>query len=133
MLSTHAKKVDVAVNETCRIITGCLKLTNTNKLYTLCGIAPPEIRRQVTAEEERKKCNSNGRHPLYGYIPRNNKTQFSTQHYRDPAIESRWTYIEIMKWKDRCKTDDPIRTRTSESLRPGRDLKYGLWKTLNTT
>jgi len=98
MLLTHAKKVDVAVNETCRIITGCLKPTNTNKLYTLCGIggiAPPEIRRQVTAEEERKKCNSNGRHPLYGYIPRNNKAQFSTQHYRDPAIESRWMYIEM--------------------------------------
>jgi len=41
--STRAKKVDVAVNETCRIITGCLKPTNNNKLYILSGIAPPEI------------------------------------------------------------------------------------------
>jgi len=54
MSYTHAKKVDVAVNETYRIITGCLKPTNTNKLYTLCGIAPPEIRRQVQPKKKEK-------------------------------------------------------------------------------
>jgi len=73
MSSTHAEKVDVAVNETYRIISGCLKPTNTNKFYILCGIAPPEIRGQVKVEEERKKCDSDGKHPLHGYISRNNR------------------------------------------------------------
>jgi len=27
--------------------------------------------------------------------------------------------------------DDPLWTRASESRPPGKDLKYGLWKTLN--
>ena len=38
--STHAKKLDATLNETCRMITGCLKPTNTNSLPVLAGIAP---------------------------------------------------------------------------------------------
>ena len=34
--STHAKKLDVTLNETCRMITGSLKLTNTN----VCPYSP---------------------------------------------------------------------------------------------
>lgn len=132
MSSTHAKKVDVAVNETCRIITGCLKPTNTNKLYTLCGIAPPEIRRQVIAEEERKKCNSDEKHLLYGYKPQNNrlKSRHSFLHRTTGTLQSK-TDERILRWKDRCKADEPIWTRATENLPPGRNLKYGLWKTLN--
>ena len=33
--STHAKKLDAKLNETCRMITGCLKPTNTNSLPVL--------------------------------------------------------------------------------------------------
>ena len=40
--STHAKKLDPALNESCRCITGCLKPTNTNDLYILPDIAPSE-------------------------------------------------------------------------------------------
>ncbi|KAJ8351061.1 hypothetical protein AAFF_G00157240 [Aldrovandia affinis] len=36
--STHAKKLDPALNESCRCITGCLKPTNTNNLYILAGV-----------------------------------------------------------------------------------------------
>jgi len=129
MSSAHAKKVNVAANETRRITTGCLKPTNTNKLYALCGIAPSEIR-QVTNEEERKKCNSNGRHPLYGYIPRNNRLKSSFLLSTTGTLQSK-AHERILKWKDRCKTDDPIWTEASESLPPGRNLKYGLWKILN--
>ena len=42
--STHAKKVDATLNETCRMITGCLKPTNTNRMP---GIAPSGERWQV--------------------------------------------------------------------------------------
>lgn len=33
--STHTQKIDIALNETFRLITGCLKNTPVNKLYTL--------------------------------------------------------------------------------------------------
>ncbi|KAK9744190.1 hypothetical protein QE152_g7997 [Popillia japonica] len=40
--SAHAKHVDVAINETARIVTGCLKPTPVNSLNPVIGAAPPE-------------------------------------------------------------------------------------------
>ncbi|KAI5730963.1 hypothetical protein M8J77_002695 [Diaphorina citri] len=48
--SAHCKQVNTAINEFCRIITGCLKPTPLDKLHPLAGIAPPDIRRKVAAE-----------------------------------------------------------------------------------
>ena len=39
--STHSKLVDVALSETCRKITGCMKSTSINQLYNLSGTARP--------------------------------------------------------------------------------------------
>ena len=56
--SAHAEKIDSALNDTCRRITGCLKPTPLNKVYSLAGIAPPpSIRREVSSQSERQKCN----------------------------------------------------------------------------
>ena len=53
--STHAKKLDAILNETCRMITGCLKPTNTYSLSVLAGIAPSDIRRAVASRTERTR------------------------------------------------------------------------------
>jgi len=53
--STHVKQVDVALNESCRLITVCLKNTPLGKVFPLSGIAPPVIRRGVKADWERTK------------------------------------------------------------------------------
>ena len=37
--SVYAGKIDSALNDTCRRITGCLKPTPLNKVYSLAGIA----------------------------------------------------------------------------------------------
>ena len=39
--SAHAAKIDSALNDTCQRITGCLKPTPFNKVYSLAGIALP--------------------------------------------------------------------------------------------
>ena len=39
--SAHAGKIDSALNDTCRRITGCLKPTPLNKVDSLAGITPP--------------------------------------------------------------------------------------------
>ena len=62
----HAGKVNSALNDTCRRITGCLKPTPLNKVYSLAGIAPPSIRREVSSQSEQEKCDLNQRHPMYG-------------------------------------------------------------------
>ena len=38
--SAQCKQVDVALKESCRIVTGCLKLTPFEKVYYLEGIPP---------------------------------------------------------------------------------------------
>jgi len=53
--STHVKQIDVALNESCRLITGCLKNIPINKIFPLAGIAPPDIRQGVKANWERTK------------------------------------------------------------------------------
>ena len=71
--STHAKKLDATLNETCRMITGCLKPTNTNSLPVLAGIAPSDIRRAVANRTERTRQATDERHPLngdLGVVPR---------------------------------------------------------------
>ena len=66
--STYAKKLDATLNETCRMITGCLKPTNTNSLPVLAGIAPSDIRRAVASRTERTRQTTDQRHPLNGHL-----------------------------------------------------------------
>ena len=61
--STHAKTLDATLNETCRLITGCLKPTNTNSLPALAGIAPSDFKRA-----ERIRQTTDQRHPLNGHL-----------------------------------------------------------------
>ena len=67
--SVHAHRLDPALNDSCRIITGCLKPTNTNCLYLLDGIAPPDIRREVASRRERQKARHDPSHMLYQGCP----------------------------------------------------------------
>lgn len=52
--SNHTEKVDVSLNNSCRIITGCFKNTPMEKVYLLTGVAPPNIRRRMCYNEPRK-------------------------------------------------------------------------------
>ena len=65
--SSHCHKLDPILNETCRIVTGCIKTTPVQCLYALSGIAPPNIRRTVITNAERKKQVIDTRHLLHGH------------------------------------------------------------------
>ena len=67
--STHRKLVETTLNETCRLITGCIRPTATPDLYVLSGIAPPEIRRSVHSQNERTKQRTDQRHSLHHHQP----------------------------------------------------------------
>ena len=59
---THRKLIDTTLNETCRLITGCIRPTGTPDLSVLSGFAPPEIRRSVHSQNERTKQLTDQRH-----------------------------------------------------------------------
>ena len=67
--STHRKLVDTTLNETSRLITGCIRPTATPDLYVLSGIALPEIRRSVHCQNERTKQLTEQRHSLHHHQP----------------------------------------------------------------
>ena len=45
--SNHAHKLNPALHDCCRIISGCPKPKNLDSVHLLAGIAPPHIRRTV--------------------------------------------------------------------------------------
>ena len=71
--STHAKKLDPALNASCRLITGCLRPTNTDSLYILAGIAPPAIRRSAASMKQRQQQELDERHPMFNQPPVQNR------------------------------------------------------------
>ena len=68
-MSTHAHKLNPALHDCCRIISGCLKPTNLDSVYILAGIAPPHIRRTVACRMERTRQTTDARHPLFHHQP----------------------------------------------------------------
>ena len=94
--STHAKKINTALNACCRQITGCLRPTPTDNLYILAGIAPPNIRRRVASMKERKRQVEDARHPLFNHALAAHR------------LASRESFL---------KSVEPLPTSTSESMR----------------
>jgi hypothetical protein len=127
--SSHAKQVDVAVNDTVRIVTGCLKPTPVEKIYPIAGIAPPKIRREVSAEAERAKQESDPRHPLFGYaqVNRRLKSRHSfmarTRALQQPKEESR-----LNRWRNELNGSQLV---LREEIGSGHNLDYMVWRTLN--
>jgi len=71
--SSHAKHVDIALNEAVRIITETMKPTPLHKIYPIAGIALLDVRRQIIAETERGKQINDTRHTLHQYEPQHRK------------------------------------------------------------
>ena len=67
--STHAHKLNPALHDCCRIISGCLKPTNLDSVHILAGTAPPHIRRNVACRMERTRQTTDARHQLFHHQP----------------------------------------------------------------
>ena len=133
--STHAKKVDTALNACCRQITGCLRPTPTDNLYILAGIAPPDIRRQVTSMKERSRQIEDVRHPVFNQTPAANhlKSRKSFLSSVDPLATSAAS-TRVALWEKRISTHPTATSmalKPQEELPPGADTKWTEWKCLN--
>lgn len=126
--SAHTNHVNVAINETARIISGCLRPTPISKLYPLIGITPPDIRRDVARDVERKKQTEDPRHSLYKHQPqtRRLKSRKSFLHRSQTLLESP-SKTRIKKWKETL----PEHIKPREELPFGSNLPYPVWRTIN--
>ena len=129
--SAHSKTIDIALNETCRKVTGCIRSTPINALYNLAGIAPPFIRRKSHLVAEKSKQETDPRHPLYGVLPveRRLKSRFSFlnkgcqfQLSPDKYKQRFWKLWERNQCHPTCH---------QETLPPGGTLRWRTWKCLN--
>ncbi|PZC71961.1 hypothetical protein B5X24_HaOG212107 [Helicoverpa armigera] len=126
--STHSKGVDVALNETCRIITGCLKPTPVQMLYPLAGIAPPAVRRNVAASLEKMRQETDHRHPLHGARPPRSRLKSRNSFLASVAPVKDAPKTRIEQWEELALPDflPPV-----ERLPPGYDQPWPVWKYLN--
>ena len=126
--SAHSKQVNIAVNETARIVTGCLRPTPTGKLYPLIGVAPPDIRRNAATGEEKAKQESDPRHPLFHHsrVPSRLKSRRSFMATAKPLQGTKEVYRREM-WKEELNTDKaPL-----EKLQWDDKYPFTIWKTIN--
>ena len=109
--SAHAKRLDPVLNESCRLITGCLKPTNVNNLHLLAGVAPPEIRREAVSKLERSRQAYDPRHMLFNHQPAPSrlKSRRSFLHWVELLKEKISTWREEA-WKRKLKAQ-PQSTR----------------------
>lgn len=131
--SANAKHLDPLLNETCRIITGCLKPTPVNQLYLLSGIAPPKVRRSTASMVERSKQLNDPRHPMFGQEPARSrlKSRHSFLTSVHPLTETK-TATRRKMWDEILKPEDKaMGILPDEKLPPGNDQKWPIWKSLN--
>ena len=134
--STHRKLVDATLNETCRLITGCIRPTATPDLYVLSGIAPPEIRRSVHSQNERTKQLTDQRHSL-----RHHQPVKSRLHSRNSFVSTSQPLLckpaeaRIAKWQEQWEQTDSNLKRYNidpkERLPSGHTLPWRAWRTSN--
>ena len=135
--STHAKKLDPALNASCRLITGCLRPTNTDSLYILAGIAPPAIRRSAASVKQRQHQEIDERHPMFNQPPVQNRLKSRKSFLKCVSpLEADTTTSEarLTMWEEINNSLPPSTIMgivASEQLPPGADESWAKWKCLN--
>ena len=133
--SSHSKKLDPTLNDSCRAITGCLKLTSVDSLHVLSGIAPPDIRRSVASRMERLCPSQDRRHPCHDIQPAQKRLKsrksflHTVQSLTEPPHVAR-----CRLWEDRRSSNhhhDKLPLLTKEQLPLGYNQDWRMWKSLN--
>ena len=107
--STHARKLNPALHDCCRIISGCLKPTNLDSVHIglLAGIAPPRIRRTVACRMEHTRQTTDARHQLFHNRPAASRLKLWKSFMRNVTpLDSSASSSRLRLWKDKL-TDVP--------------------------
>ena len=137
--SAHAKKLDVTLNDTMRIVTGCLRRTPVSYLPVLSGIAPPALRREHHTLRLVKKAQQDDQHLLHARIPTQQNPGRQRLRSRRPFsrhaaslvdsdfnLKEKWNH----EWQETAK---PVQLTITPGIKipPGAELPRKEWVTLN--
>ena len=133
--STRAHKLNPALHDCCRMISGCLKPTNLDSVHTLAGIATPHIRRTVAYRMERTRQTTDARHQLFHHQPAASRFKSRKSFMRTVTpLDSSASSGRLRLWKDSL-TDVPASVKMGlevpESLRAGSGEDWLCWRALN--
>ena len=132
--STHARKLNPALHDCFRIISGCLKPTNLDTVHLLAGIAPPHTR-TVACRMERTRQTTDARHQLFHHQPASNilKSRKSFMLTVMP-LDSSASSSRLQPWKDSLQ-DVPssvnMGLEVAESLPAGSGEDWLCWRAIN--
>ena len=131
--STHAHKLNPALYDCCRIISGCLKPTNLDSVHLLAGIAPPHIRRIFACRMERTRQTTDSRHQMFHHQPAASRLK-SRKRFTVTPLDSSASSSRLRFWKDSL-TDVPASVKmgleVAESLPDGSGEDWLCWRALN--
>ena len=132
--STHTRKLNPAVHDCCRIISGCLKPTNLDSVHLLAGIAPPHIRMTVACRMERTRQTTGARHQLFHHQPAASRLKSRKSFMRTVTpLDSSASSSRLRLWKDSL-TDVPASVKmgleVAESLPAGSREDWLCWRAL---
>ena len=99
--STHARKLNPALHDCCRIISGCLKPTNLDNVNLLAGSPPPHIRRTVPRRMERTRQTTDAIHQLFHHQPAVSRLKSQKSFVRTVTpLDSSASSSRLRLWKD---------------------------------
>ena len=138
--SAHAKKLDITLNETMRIVTGCLKPTPTTEfLPVLSGIAPAALRRENYTHRLVSKASQDPNHLLHKLV--SDSQDLGRQRLPSRRSFSRHSsstggsdFNTLQAWRTSWQqTPRPPQLSVTPNTRlpPGADLPRKDWATLN--
>ena len=138
--STHTRKLDGALNDTMRIITGCMRPTETTFLPVVAGMTPPDIRREACVAKITATVKNNSDHLLHHMVTAADAPCLQRLVSRRPfsrhAVRlSDDNYDPVKAWSDRVDSGPPlIQTACPQPrpvLPPVADLHRKQWVKLN--
>ena len=129
----HATKVDAELNKACRLITGTLRATPVPALYRLASIAPPNIRRDAIARNEKTKQSNDSRHLLYNHPGTRRRLKSRKSFMTIEGLKNiDPSKYRVEKWREsECHTTKEALPNPSEDLPCGFSLSRKKWVTLN--
>ena len=137
--STYAAKLDVALNGTLRIISGCLKPIRRKLLPVLTGISPTHLPREHSIFELALQVQLNTNHPLHAFV--HSAQTLGTQHlhsrhpFRCHAAALINSGFNILgSWRAAWVSARPpaqFVVTPAVCLPPGLELPRSLWVALN--
>ena len=134
--SAHSRQVDAAINNTCRLITGCTRQTQTQDLYVLSGIAPPTVRRQIASMKEKDRQERDTRHSLHHHTPVRKRLKSRSSFIAETeALQGAYESVRLHQWHENWLSQQSSLKEYSlfpmEALPAGRDLSWRQWRTAN--